>query len=592
MILGAACLVGFTLAWAAGAKPQLLLDVRLRWSGLVVAALALQLVLFAFHVRAPAPLTVSELHLVSYALLGAFAARNARVPGFVLAVAGLASNALVIFVNGGRMPVAHSASVDSSGAASALRGAHDNVTAAGASTHLSFLGDVFSVPHGFPLANTFSIGDVLLVAGVTLFVYTNGRAPADRPAARALEPLRVPAFRALLGARMVSRFGDWVSTAALVTWMYAQSHSTFAVSGILLARLTASITGSLVSGAMLRGRRRFGVLASVEAVRGVATLAAVGAVAAGQPVAVAACVFVSSLLAAATDPTASSLVAEVLPSERLHAGNALHALGRAVVMAIGSVGGGLLAANVGAVPALLADSATFAVALLLYSAAARRSPQLGPAAGADESVGGTGRLEAFAVVCRRRRLAALVGSFAVATFAMGVLNASLPAFLAARAPDTGGYGVALGMIATGLICGEYLSGRAATRIVDRIPMLGFAVAAAVVTLAAASHSAVTILLLLFALGVGDGSTETAYDTVVQASAPGRVVDRVFAVAGAMQQTAMVVGFVAAPILQRVLPESSLRVSAVALGLAAAVAALVVARERSEPATSAVTPDAA
>jgi MFS family permease len=588
VILGAACVAGFVLAWAAGARPQLLLEVRLRWAGLVVAALALQLVLFAVHLHPPRPLTVSELHLVSYALLAGFAARNARIPGFLLAIGGLASNALVIFLNGGHMPVSHSASIESGGAAAALRGVHDNVTAAGVSTHLAFLGDVFAVPHGFPLANTFSIGDVMLVAGATLFVYTNGRASTDRAAVRALEPLRVPAFRALLGARMVSRLGDWISTAALVTWMYTHSHSTYAVSGVLLARVTASIAGSVVGGAVLGRRTRFAVLASVEAVRGLATLAAVGAIAAGQPAAVVACVFVSWFLAAATDPTASSLVAEALPADRRHAGNSLHALGRAIVMAIGAAGGGVLAARLGAVPALLADSGTFAVALVLYLAGSRRAPRTAtPAAGTETAP--TGRLDAFAIVCRRRRLAALVGSFAVATFAMGVLNASLPSFFAVRAPHVGGYGVAIGAIAAGLVCGEYLSGRAAGRIVDRIPALGFAIAAAVVATASASHSAATILLLLFALGVGDGTTETAYDTVVQESAPQAALDRVFAVAGALQQSAMILGFLAAPLLHR---GAAFRVSAVALALAAGVGALVVARGHREPATPAAAPDAA
>jgi MFS family permease len=329
-------------------------------------------------------------------------------------------------------------------------------------------------------------------------------------------------------------------------------------------------------------------------VRGLATLGAVAAVAFGQPVAVAGCVFVSWFLAAATDPTASSLVAAVLPRAQLHAGNALHALGRGVVMAVGAACGGLLAANVGAVPALLADSATFAAALLLYVVASRRSPQQVRAAAGGSERGATAarRLEAFAFVCRSRRLAALVGSFAAATFAMGVLNASLPAFLAVRAPHVGGYGVAIGVIAIGLICGEYLSGRAAPRVVDRIPALGFAVGAVVTATAAASHSAPTIVLLLFALGLGDGTTETAYDTLVQAAAPRAALDRVFAVAGALQQSAMVVGFVAAPLVQRAWPQGALRVSACSLGMAAVVAVLVLARERRVPAAPAVRPDTA
>ena len=548
MTLAIACLIGFALAWAAGANPRLLIDVRLRWTVLVLAALAAQILLFEVHMRLPFGVSVTDAHLASYVLLLAFAIRNSRVPGFALAGLGLACNALVIFLNHGRMPVGAAAWVDSVASRShaIAHGAYNNVAAASSSSHLAFLGDVFAIPHGLPFANTFSIGDVLLVAGATFFVYRNGRSSDDKPSSRALDPLRVPEFRALLAGRTISKLGDWVSIAALVTWIYAQSHSTLGVSGILLARLLASIAGSLLSGAILDRYGRFALLARVEGARALTTIAAVAAVATGHLFAVLACVFVSSFLAAATDPTASSLVAEILPSERLHAGNALHAIARAGVMAIGSIAGGLLAVNLGAVPALLADSATFLAALLLYSIFARRPLRRAVVAQEESAEKSDGsRLEAFRFIFRSRRLTGLIASFAVATFAMGLLNASLPAFLSVRAPGLGGYGVAIGVIAAGLICGEFLSGRMAGRVVDRIPALGFAISAGVVGIAALSHVPATVLLLLFVLGVSDGTTETAYDTVVQTDTPQSLRGRVFALAGAIQQSGMVAGFIAA-----------------------------------------------
>jgi MFS family permease len=582
--LALACLVGFGLAAAAGARPTQLLDVQLRWTGLIVIALALQLALFAFHLTPPAPWTVEQAHLASYLLLAVFGLRNARTPGLALAVGGLLSNAIVIFANGGRMPVSQAAYAESYG--KALAGIHGNIVAATASSHLTFLADIFALPRGVPFSNTFSVGDVMLVAGAILFVYSNGRAPADKPSAQAFEPLRVRAFRALMAARMFSKLGDWVSTAALVTWIYQNSHSTVGVSGILLARITASVAGSLTSGVVLRNRDRFGVLAAVEGARGAATLAALAAVAANLPVAVAGCVFLSAFLASATDPTASSVVADVLPRESRHAGNALHALGRAVVMAVGSVGGGVLAATIGIIPALLVDTSTFAIALVFYATPLLRTATTVPRReenGAPDPAGSsaTGRFEAFREVCRRRQLAGLVASFTAATFAMGVLNASLPAFLAARASNVGGYGVGMGAIAAGLICGEYLSGRVGSRIVERIPTLGFAVAAAVMAIEAKSHTATTIILLLFALGVSDGTTETAYDSIVQSEAPTRMVDRVFAVAGAVQQSGMVVGFVVAALLQHTLPGTALRITSLSLVAAAGLGLLAIGGHRRE-----------
>jgi hypothetical protein len=43
------------------------------------------------------------------------------------------------------------------------------------------LGDVFAVPTGWPLANVFSIGDVLLVAGAALVLHHLCRQPSSRP---------------------------------------------------------------------------------------------------------------------------------------------------------------------------------------------------------------------------------------------------------------------------------------------------------------------------------------------------------------------------------------------------------------------------
>jgi MFS family permease len=577
-----ACLAGFALAWAAGANPRLLVDVRLRWTGLVLGALAIQLLLFAVRVPLPHSISTRNAHLASYVLLLVFGIRNSRLPGFGLAALGLASNALVIFLNGGRMPVGVSAWADSTGATSDafVNGVYNNVAAASSGSHLAFLGDVFAIPHALPFANTFSIGDVLLVAGATFFVYRNGRGKEDKASSRAFEPLQVPEFRALLAGRTISKLGDWISIAALVTWVYAHSHSTLGVSGILMARLVASIIGSLVSSVVLDRFGRFALLAGVEAMRALSTLAAVAAVATGHTLAVAACVFLSSFLASATDPTASSLVAEILPPERLHAGNALHAIGRAAVMAVGSISGGLLAANVGAAPALLADCATFLAALVLYSAFARRRLPEQPRATVEKSREPEGsRLDAFRFICKTRSLVGLVSSFAVATFAMGLLNASLPAFLSVGAPAAGGYGVAIGIIAAGLICGEFLSGRMPGRVVDRIPALGFVISAVVVGVATLSAVPATILLLLFILGVSDGTTETAYDTVVQTDTPRSLNGRVFAVAGALQQSGMVLGFIAAPVLQGLFAGTALPTSSLAFGAAAVLGMLVIADRR-------------
>jgi hypothetical protein len=173
--------VGVLLAAAAGAKLRRLADVRLKASWLIAVAFMLQLSVFAvpwttkvFGGRAVA------VHVGSYVLLLVFAAVNLREPGFGLAALGLTSNAIAIFANHGRMPVALSVwtSTGKPGEDITRSGHYNNNVLATAHTHLGFLGDVLPLPAAVPFANAFSIGDLLLLLGATCFVY---RRCAPRP---------------------------------------------------------------------------------------------------------------------------------------------------------------------------------------------------------------------------------------------------------------------------------------------------------------------------------------------------------------------------------------------------------------------------
>lgn len=134
---------------------------------------------------------------LGYGLLGPFIAANLWVPGVALAGLGVAANALVITANGA-MPVSATA-LASAGAsvspAAARAGAGvpwpDDPRHAwsGPDTRLSWLGDV--IPVRLPLRQeAASAGDVLLAAGLGLFVYAGLRTGAQRTtnAARSTMP--------------------------------------------------------------------------------------------------------------------------------------------------------------------------------------------------------------------------------------------------------------------------------------------------------------------------------------------------------------------------------------------------------------------
>ena len=73
-----------------------------------------------------------------------------------------------IAANGGVMPAARGA-VQLAGRPLDYHGIYAN-SAAIPHPHLLFLGDVFAIPAGLPLANTFSIGDILISTGVVVAI--------------------------------------------------------------------------------------------------------------------------------------------------------------------------------------------------------------------------------------------------------------------------------------------------------------------------------------------------------------------------------------------------------------------------------------
>jgi hypothetical protein len=139
-----------------------MVDLRIRWPHLILAAIAVQ-VLIINVLPAVLPIRVADiLHLATYAAAVAFIAINRRIKGLWLVALGGGSNLTAIAANGGRMP----ASPRALRIAGVQPATHFTNSGLIPHAHLAWLGDIFAIPRSLPLANVFSIGDVLLIAGV------------------------------------------------------------------------------------------------------------------------------------------------------------------------------------------------------------------------------------------------------------------------------------------------------------------------------------------------------------------------------------------------------------------------------------------
>jgi|1186.fasta_scaffold00108_2 predicted MFS family arabinose efflux permease len=555
MLVGIFILSGTLVAWALGARLSMLADLRFRGDVLVFGALAIQIAIFT-----PGGVTLSQenlelVHMATYLMLIGFVLLNLRVPGFWLLGLGVACNVAAIFSNSGQMPVSvtawQSIGLDWNDMA------HSNVAPAGPGTHLAWLGDIFAIPR-VPHASVISVGDVLMVIGAMAFTYRSCTPRIARTSGM-LAPMRVAAFRRVLAARFVSGVGDWLTQSAAVTWLYAETRSTTVVSVYLVLGIGAFVLGGLAAAPRLGRISGFRVLSLIELSRGTIGALMIPFALAGQIWPVIGLAAVSSLLSAATNPSASSLVPDVLPADQLQTGNALHQLSRTATMIFGAAGGGALVAQFGITTALTVDFLTFAVAAVLY----RRFAARGAQAPDEAETGGASRRELGAAILRSPVVLGLTASFTVVTAAMGVLNSSVPALFDHRLGEPSAYGYAMAAIGLGYFSGEVITGSMQRqRVALRSISIAFVICAGSVYLLSYAQVPATAYLMLFFLGAADGTTEVVHDTLMQLNVTRRLRAGVFALADSIKTLGMVAGLAMAPLIERVYSTSgSLRVTA-------------------------------
>ena len=156
----------------AGGSLVALSSVRLRALWAVALAMALQIAVINVFEHALPGAVGAGAHVVSYGLATWFLVANRRVRGLWVVALGAALNMAAIFANGGVMPASPSAYARAGHVVT-----HEKFvnSAAASDARLAFLGDVFAVPKGYPFANVFSIGDVVLVAGAAIVLHTAAR---------------------------------------------------------------------------------------------------------------------------------------------------------------------------------------------------------------------------------------------------------------------------------------------------------------------------------------------------------------------------------------------------------------------------------
>jgi hypothetical protein len=176
VILVAAVAVSTLIGLLRGGRLIRLADLQIRWPGLALVAVALQvpLVYNLLHDRVVLGVSVAQLLLgVAWLLVIGLVWVNWRLPGMPLVGLGIGCNLLVMTLNGGWMPITPEALsqlgrlawVESGGHAAKIPGSK-SVMLPRAETRLWWLSDIFVLAPPFPVPAAFSVGDVLIALGI------------------------------------------------------------------------------------------------------------------------------------------------------------------------------------------------------------------------------------------------------------------------------------------------------------------------------------------------------------------------------------------------------------------------------------------
>jgi MFS family permease len=584
VLLGILLLVSLALVPVARGELGRLGRVRFRAMSLLLVALGIQVALRIFTGE---PNALRELgYLISYPLGFAFVVANRRISGLWLIAVGAGANLLVMAVNGGSMPASAHAL-----AAAGLPpdpGAFSNSLVLG-SPRLLFLGDVFAIPRSLPLANVFSVGDILILLGGVVTVHRIcGSRLLPSADGQFSSLLRDRNFARIWVAQGVSNVGDWAYAIVVAAILASRTGSRAHLAQTLAFLLVAQVGPAALAGALFAGpiadrlpRRALMVVADVVRAGAVASLLLDPDPGFAHFAAVGACL---GVFGAVFQPALQASIPNLVPRDRIVAATALVSGTYQIAVMAGPAIGGLLIGGVSARWIFAANAASFAISgILLLSTrvpqSARERLGSGLRAVGRELVGGF-RFAASTPVVR--------GIFVVTTVVMlGAASKAPIEPLFVRqvliaGPDLARTAQVLGLITgawgTGMLLGSIAAPALSRRWPrERLLAISIATVGCLVLLVSRTADFSAVLLAWLGAGFANAVGNVSFETLLQERSPDEVRGRVFAASEALLDAAYLVGALLASRLGAAFRASAaLSISGVIMLAAAALAVWLLA----------------
>jgi predicted MFS family arabinose efflux permease len=520
--------------------------------------------------------------LAVYILLTAMLVVNRSLPGLTAAALGTVANGLAIAINGGWMPVWKPS----------LAAAGFDPEAVHSNFHTLLSGPVDSTffAHGGPLADVIpipipilqsvaSVGDLLLAAGLTFFVFAalvrvpalvtsgpasggvatyGGAAGRERVGAMRHPYARLATngpFSAMWLGQVISSLGDRIHQVALVFLVTRATDSSPLALGLVFAAMTVpSLLVGPVAGAFVDRWDRKRVMVGSDLIRA-ALVVAIPAAAAIHVGLVMALVFGLAVVSSFFRPARVCAVPQVVADEDLLSANSAMWIADTASDLVGYGLGGLFVAFLGSALALAfwLDGASYLVSGLLVAAVA--IPRLVPTSDAsgEGSVAPAPSLRAdlatgWQFLRSETVLFATTIQAALAELGLGALTALSPLLVAGLALGSIDAPMAYGLfemsMGVGLVGGGIVLGGVATRLPKGPTIVAAFTATGVMLVAFAAIGSLPVALVLAGLvGIANVSFAVPSQTIFQQRTPGGLLGRVVAIRLAAVNGVLAVGMV-------------------------------------------------
>ena len=358
--------------------------------------------------------------------------------------------------------------------------------------------------------------------------------------------LRVPDFRRLWLAGLISETGDWLLLVSLPIVAYQYTGSTLGTAVALLIELVPPVLLAPLAGRLADrlDRRRTLLVVSLAQAAALTPLVFVHDHA-GLPI-LYAVIAVQSALAAVFEPTKSALLPTLVDAGRLVSANSLVGLNKNVGRLVGGPLGGVLLATGGGLPTIVAvDAASF---LLAFALLARLAV---PATVRSVPTGGS--LTGWRATLAARPIRAGLAVLLTASTAQGIFVALFIVFVArALHGGAGEIGLLRGVQGIGALVGGLAlgcAGRIAAGRLTAYAAVGFGLLSLAIWNAPAISSAEPLYLGLFiAAGVPGVALMTGLISALQQATVEGQRGKVFAMAGIAASAGEGIGILAGGIL--------------------------------------------